>query len=75
MEESREVNEGQLAPIRQRAVTMLASGMRGKDVAANLQIRPETLSRWRSRDDQFANELRRLQQDLHESNRARLADL
>lgn len=69
MVKSKKLNENQ-----QLAIQLLASGKAGKAVAQELEIRNETLSRWRNQP-QFQAELNAFVEDIRENARGRLLSL
>jgi hypothetical protein len=66
---SKKLNENQLL-----AVPLVASGMSGQLVAKELNIQPETLSRWKN-DSEFMAGVNRIIVDAQEATQAKLRQL
>ena len=66
---STELNENQ-----QLAVQLVASGMSGREVAKELKIRPETVSRWKN-DSEFIAGVNRIIVDAQEASQAKLSEM
>jgi transposase len=66
---STELNNNQLL-----AVQMLASGMNGRDIAKELKVRPETLSRWKA-EPEFEAAVNYIVVGAQEATRAKLSQL
>lgn len=66
---STELNENQLL-----AVQLVAAGMSGREIANELSVRPETVSRWKN-DSEFVASVNSIIVDAQEASQAKLSQM